>query len=206
MSRRSSARNAIPTVNYHGAHKTPVKAPAVNHWEGDGVVAFRHDLLSAPRLPADFDVCDVLVTDLPWQKGYETFNERAGIDDGRTYATFMQRVAEIVESTTCPLYLVTGRHALTRLPKPDAVLPTRLNEDDAVAVGYRPGGEVDGSYGVAPEFLHALAQRYSVAGDFCCGYGRTGRFFLRSGKRAVLSDFNASCIGYVAEHAAGWAQ
>jgi hypothetical protein len=84
------------------------------------------------------------------------------------------------------------------------VLPTRLNEDEAVAVGYRPGSEADGSYGVAPELLHALAQRYDVAGDFCAGYGRTARFFLRSGKRAVVSDFNPQCIGYIAEHAEDW--
>jgi hypothetical protein len=80
----------------------------------------------------------------------------------------------------------------------------RLNEDDAVAIGYRPGHEADRSYGVAPEFLHALSQRYDLAGDFCCGYGRTGRFFLRSGKRAVLSDFNSTCIGYVAGMVETW--
>lgn len=205
MSRRSSARSSIPTVAYHGAHKTTVEAPPVQYWKGAGVVAFVHDLLSSPVLPDEYAACDVLVTDLPWQKGYETFNQRAGVQDDRTYASFMAQVAQVVEGTTVPLWLVTGRHALTRLPKPDALLPTRLNENDAVAVGYRPGGEADGSYGVAPELLHALAQRYEVAGDFCCGYGRTGRFFVRGGKRAVLSDFNPKCIGYISQHAEAWA-
>jgi hypothetical protein len=52
--------------------------------------------------------------------------------------------------------------------------------------------------------LHAIAQRYDTVGDPCCGYGRAGRFFLRAGKRAVLSDFDPHCIGYIAEHAGGW--
>lgn len=203
---RSSLSGLIPTVDYHGAHKPPVKAPPMDRWEGAGCLAFTHDLMTAPTLPAEFVICDVLVTDLPWQKGYETFNDRAGVDDGRTYASFMDRVAEIVESTAVPLYLITGRHALPKLPKPDALLPMRLNEDDAVAISYRPGDETNSSYGVAPEFLHALAQRYDVAGDFCAGYGRTARFFLRSGKQAVMSDFNPSCIGYIAEHAPTWAK
>lgn len=204
-SSRSSARSMIPTVSYHGAHEPAVEAPAVERWEGNGCTAFAHDLMSSSTLPAEYDACDVMVTDLPWQRGYETFNERAGVEDGRTYAAFMQRVAEIVEATTVPLYLITGRHALAKLPEPATVLPMMLNEWEAIAIAYRPGDEADGNYGVAPEFLHALAQRYDVAGDWCCGYGRTARFFLRSGKRAVMSDFNPRCIGYISEHAPEWA-
>lgn len=203
---RSSARSMIPTAHYHSGHKPPVEAASVRRMDHPLCTAFVHDLMASPTLPHEFNACDVLVTDLPWQAGYQTFNERAGINDGRTFGTFMGRVSEIVESTTCPLYLVTGRHALPKLPDPDVVLPMRLNEDDAVAIGYRPGPEADRSYGVAPEFLHALAQRYDLAGDFCCGYGRTGRFFLRSGKRAVLSDFNSTCIGYVAGMVETWAR
>jgi hypothetical protein len=202
--RRGGARTAIPSASYHGAHKPTVNAPAVQRWEGGGCVAFVHDLMSSPALPGEYVDCDVLVADLPWQVGFETFNQRAGLTDGRSYASFMARVSEIVEATTVPVYLVTGKHALPKLPTPDVALPMRLNEDEAVAYGYRPGGEADGGYGVTQEFLYALAQRYAVAGDFCCGYGRTGRFFLRSGKRAVLSDFNAQCIGYIAEHADAW--
>jgi hypothetical protein len=202
---RSSLSGLIPTTAYHGAHMQPVDAPAVQRWEGSGCLAFVHDLMAASQLPGEYIVCDVLVTDLPWQKGYETFNERAGVDDGRTYGTFMARISEIVESTSVPLWLITGKHALAKLPQPDAALFMQLNEDDAIAVGYRPGTEVERSYGVAPEFLHALSQHYDVVGDFCCGYGRTARVFLRAGKRAVVSDFNPQCIGYVAEAAPAWA-
>jgi hypothetical protein len=198
-------RSSIPVAPaYHSAHKPPIDARSVERWSGPGCLAFVHDILSTPALPGEYVICDVLVADLPWQRGYETFNERAGVDDGRTYATFMQRVAELVEATDVPTYLITGKHALSRLPTPAMTLPMMLNEWEAIAICYRPGSEADGRYGVAPEFLHALAQRYAIAGDFCAGYGRTGRFFLRAGKRAVLSDLNPQCIGYIAEHADAW--
>lgn len=202
----SSLSGLIPTVSYHSAHKPALlDAPALDRWEGAGCVAFVHDILTSPALPDEYAGCDVLVTDLPWQKGYDTFNERAGVNDGRTYTAFMTRVSELVESATVPTYLITGKHALPKLPAPTVTLPMMLNEDEAIAIGYRPGPEADGKYGVAPEFLHALAQRYDLAGDFCAGYGRTARMFLRNGKRAVVSDFNPQCIGYIAGQADGWA-
>jgi hypothetical protein len=197
-------RSVIPRADYHGAHKTTVDAPARDRWEDERCVAFVHDIFVSPELPNEYAVCDVLVADLPWRRGYETFNQRAGVQDGRTYSQFMARVASFAETTEAPLWLITGQHALRHLPKPDAVLPTRLNEDDAIAIGYRPGPETDGTYGLAQEFLRALALRYTVVGDFCCGYGRSGKAFLRAGKRAVLSDFNPRCIGYIAQHAPDW--
>lgn len=198
-------RSLIPPATYHSAHRPPAAAPPLGRWEGDGCLAFVHDLMASPALPAEFDACDVLTAEIPWQRGFKTFNVRAGIEDGRTYAAFLQRVSEVITGTAVPIYLITGRHALSRLPEPETMTETRLNEWDALILGYRPDPRVgSGTYGVVQEMLHAIAQRYDVVGDFCCGYGRAGRFFLRAGKRAVLSDFDPQCIGYVAEHAAEW--
>jgi 2-polyprenyl-3-methyl-5-hydroxy-6-metoxy-1,4-benzoquinol methylase len=55
------------------------------------------------------------------------------------------------------------------------------------------------------EVIGHLARRYARVGDFCCGYGRTLRLFARHGKRFTGSDYNARCIGYIAEHAPEWA-
>lgn len=196
----------IPRSDYHSAHKKPVRVAAgYDHFEGRGVAAFVHDIIDGP-LPAAYQNCDVLVADLPWRKGFDEFNRRAGVRDGRSYPEFMKAVSRIVTAeAVCPTYLITGKHALPYLPQPDIVLPMRLNEDDAVAIGYRPGVEAFGDdYPIAQEFLHTLAENYTRVGDFCCGYGRTGRFFVRAGKRAVLSDMNRDCIGYIATHADEW--
>jgi len=199
----------IPRVDYHTAHKPPLKGqrPA-DRFDSTGmhkgrIAAFVHDIATG-TLPADYLRCDVLVTDLPWRNGFDEFNRRAGADDGRSYPEFMRAVSAIVSAATVPTWLITGKHALSYLPKPDITLPMMLNQDEALAIGYRPGPEAFGNYGDSREFLHALTETYDCAGDFCCGYGRTGRFFLRAGKRAVLSDINAQCVGYVSERATGW--
>lgn len=204
---RSSLSGLIPTTAYHGAHRPVVDGlPAVERFDTHpGLVAFRHDLLTDGPLPADYATADVLVTDLPWRLGFDTFNERAGITDDRTYDEFLDVISHIVETTTIPVYLITGRHALSKLPTPATTIPMALNENDAIAVAYRPGDEADGSYGTAPEFLHALTTRgYATVGDPCCGYGRTARVFLRAGKAAVVSDMNPTCIGYISQHAQEW--
>ncbi len=195
----------IPSTDYHSAHRPAQKAPPVQRWEGNNCLAFVHDLMSAATLPNEFGACDVLTAEIPWQRGFATFNERAGVEDERTYQGFLGRVSEIVSTSTVPVYLLTGRHALARLPEADSVTETKLNEWDALILGYRPDPEIAAaSFGVAQEMLHALAGRYGTVGDFCCGYGRSGRFFLRAGKSAVLSDFDPKCIGYISEHAPGW--
>ncbi len=36
------------------------------------------------------------------------------------------------------------------------------------------------------------------------GYGRAGRIFYEAGKRFVMSDYNASCIGHIAKEWQMW--
>lgn len=194
---------SLPTAAYHGAFKPPVDASPTIRWEVDRCAAFVHDIMTSSTLPDEYGDCDVLVTDLPWQRGFDEFNKRADAGD-RDYGDFMNRVGEIAESFPGPVYLVTGRHAAKKLPTADVELPMQLNVDAAVAFGYRPGDEADRAYGAVPEFVAALAQQYSCGGDFCAGYGSTARFFLRAGKDAVVSDFNSKCIGYIAAHAPEW--
>lgn len=196
-----------PVSHYHGGHRLPLDGVTPRReWSGTlGLTAFVHDLLTDGPLSAVYDRAEVFVSDLPWRVGFGTFNQRHGVTDGRTYDEYMTVVAELTEAATVPVYWVTGKHALAYLPPPAATLPMMLNQDEAIAISYRPGDEADGRYRNTWEFLQALAERYGTAGDPCCGYGRTARVFLRNGKRAVVSDMNPLCIGYIAEHAAGWA-
>lgn len=193
----------IPAYDYHGAHKRTVDAPRRMRWSDGSSSAFVHDLISG-TLPRAYSTCDVLYTDLPWQKGFNTFNERAGIDDGRTYREFMAAVSSVIASQppSRPVYLVTGRHALSLLPEPAQVLATRLNEDAAVIVAYN--AHESQRFGEARELLRSLATRHERVGDFCCGYGSAARAFRRQGKTFVASDVNPRCIGYIAAHVEGW--
>lgn len=192
----------VPRYDYHGAHRPPVDALGRLRWSDGSSLAFVHDLIGG-SLPRSYDDCDVFYTDLPWQKGFGVFNERAGIDDGRTYREFMAAVSGVITGVSQPVYLVTGRHALSLLPEPAQVLATRLNEDAAVIVAYNVH-KIHRTFGEARELLRSLAAHHERVGDFCCGYGSAARAFRRQGKTFVASDVNSRCVGYVAAHAKDW--
>lgn len=197
-------------MNYHSALAPPLEAkPITEHVEIGESLAFTHDLRHG--LPIVYAACDVFYTDLPWRDGFLVFEARAGAVkaklEGRPstltvsketprYEGFLQNVAAIVESVKQPVVLVTGKHALRGLPRPEHLYNTYLNGASAVALVYRTELK---SYGNEFEILRELAQRFNCVGDFCCGYGRTGRVFKEAGKRFVMSDFNPACIGRIAQ-------
>ena len=182
---------------YHSALRPPSAAPRLDRHEGPSGVAFVHDL-TVGVLPPEFDDCDVLYSDLPWRAGFERFNRRARLSDQRTHGEFIDAVNRIVAETTVPAYLVAGKNEGRWLAPTDVQLPLSLNGAKAVCYSYR--SEIP-DVGDATSLLHWLAGRYSTVGDFCCGYGRSGRIFVEHGKRYVLSDVNATCVGVIA----GWA-
>lgn len=186
---------------YHAALRPPVDAPATHGASLQRGTVFVHDLIAAP-LPDVYGECDVLYADLPWRTGYAIYNERAGITRPRAYGTFLTTVAAEVRRIGRPAVLVTGQHAVKRL-QPDRTRVTELNGQAAVACLF---GDIDvADTGDTRELLGLLAHRYRTVGDFCCGYGRTVRAVLLSGGRFVASDFNPTCVGYVAAHAGEWA-
>src|SRR5262245_57087728 len=161
-------------------------------------VTLVHDLLRGP-LPAEYEACDVLYSDLPWQSGFAEFERRAGVAAARSYSAFLAAISRILQYDSRPAVLVTGKHALPHLPSPAQVLESTLNGDDCLALFYRSEREIVGRFPTTIDLLHWLAERYQCVGDFCCGYGRAGRIFAEHGKQFVMSDYNAECIGYIAE-------
>lgn len=198
-------RNWVPESVYHTSLKPPLTGiePCTRWKESESFAAFVWDIMAGP-LPPRYSKCDVLYADLPWQDGFDEFNRRAGVNGGRTYRGFMAAVSAVVEAQRYrPVYLVTGRHALKYLPDPDQTFSLRLDETPSLAIAYNVK-HVGRSFGVADELLRYLARQHERVGDFCCGYGRSGRIFRRAGRAFTLSDVNAECIGYIAAHAAEW--
>lgn len=156
-------------------------------------VAMEYDIFSRD-IPAEFHACDVIYADLPWRSGFDTFEERAG-KSGRNYNDFLGAVRWHVEALGLPTVLVTGKHALAALG-PDRSYPTKLNGAPAMAMCW--GIDLN-EHGTEREILGDLANRFSVLGDYCCGYGRTARYAIASGKRYVISDMNEQCIAYIGD-------
>lgn len=190
---------------YHSVHQPRVSVAARARWTGDGgSVAFVHDVM-AGSLPAEYDTCDVLYTDLPWRTGFDRYNARAGVDDGRTYEAFMAAVFTLVRAQNRPVVLVTGKHAVPLLPRASQKLPVRMpvaNRQPALAYVY--GAALRPDWDGTDQLLDRLAAMYQRVGDFCAGYGWSARAFARAGKTFVASDYNPECIGYIAAHAAEW--
>lgn len=193
-------------LGYHSVYLPPVLVEPVERWTGGGSVAFVHDLMSGP-LPAEYDRCDALYADLPWRAGFDRYNARAGVTDGRTYPEFMAAVKALVKEQARPVVLVTGQHARRLLPRAAQEIPLRMpvaHEQPAIAYVYNLfwlGGRVD----LTTQDIQArLALAYDVVGDFCCGYGWSARTFTQAGKRFVASDYNPRCVGYIAAHAGEW--
>jgi len=179
---------------YHTALGDDIKVEPADIVRVGDSVAFCHDLMEG--LPADYDVCDVLYTELPWRNGFDKFNERAGVDDGRAYEDFMAALSDILLRVNKLTIIVTGSHAERLLPAPTMKFDCLLNGGQAI--GYVYGGAFHGK-GDTVAILKTLALKYQCIGDFCCGYGRSAKIFHDAGKRFVVSDYNAKCIGYIAK-------
>lgn len=194
-----SVSSSRSIAGYHSAHAPDVDAPPRDRVEVGESVALVHNA-STGGLPADYGSCDVLYADLPWPYGLGTFNQRAAVV--QTFRGFMAGVAAIVEGAGRPTFIVCGKRAARSLPSPALVAPIRLNQWDAVVSAFHVTDMPEAATDAA--LVESLAARYARVGDFCCGYGRSLRSFARQGKAFTGSDYNARCIGYIGERAAGW--
>lgn len=196
------------TNHYHSAHaanRAPADTVPMSAWRSnDGSTALQFDVTTGP-LPAAYEACDVLYADLPWARGQGVFNARAGAT--ATHSDLLDAVAAIVTADT-PAYLVLGRQDLCRLPVPTTTLPVRLNQYAAVTAAWvsaRDAGRIRAARPTTDvELIRHLAGWHNCVGDFFCGYGRTARIFAEAGKRFVVSDYNARCVGYIAATATAW--
>ena len=186
------------TALSHGVriHSSPRQSAESQHG-----VAFVHDLCSG-ALPEAYSACDVLYAELPWRAGLAEFDKRAGVAVPRNYQAFMRAVAKIILETKQRAFMVTGRQGMRYLPYPSHLLETTLNGASCIVMAYTrtPRGRMERTdFNSTADLLHWLAGQFSCIGDFCCGYGRAGRIFAEHGKRFVMSDYNAECVGYIGD-------
>lgn len=190
-------------LSYHSALRPPLAGLAWRaRFEGDGSCAFVYDLVRHAALPAEYAGCDVLYTEMAWERGYPVFLERADAAQS-TFAEYQAAIGAVIEATTLPVFLITGKAALRRLPAPASRQAMTINGGDCLLAVYHTTYPC--AHQTNLQLLEWLASRYQCVGDFCCGYGNTGRVFQQQqGKRWVMSDLNGACIDYIARHAHEW--
>lgn len=187
-------------MNYHTAlGNQPQSGVATLFYEGRRGIVFQADL--SDGIPPQMHDADVWYADLPWRAGYQKFAERAGVAPRMPFADFMEFLGGMIAAGGVPAVMVTGKHAVRHL-RPPAVADAKLNGSAAVACLWGLPAW-DGSRD-AEVILRELAKEYECVGDFCCGYGRSGVAFSRAGKRYVLSDLSAYCVGEIASQEPSW--
>lgn len=180
-----------------------------DRFEHKGSIAFVHDVVvSRGRLPREYAPCDVIYTEMAWRPGYARFLDRAQAP-ASTFAQYLTSLNTVVSGLTIPVCVVTGKSLVRYFPQPtqrlDIFFPDTLHKKgQCVALVYRM--TITHAVRETLDVLTEIAGRFNCVGDPCCGYGNTGRAFAEAGRRFVLSDFNARCIGWIAQHASLWYQ
>jgi hypothetical protein len=117
------------------------------------------------------------------------------------YRDMISLVGSEIRRLKIPAVVITGKHAIKFL-EPVSYVECKLDSGKAIAC----------FFGIAPfepnmrtaDIIDALAITYRCVGDFFCGYGNTGWGFVQRGRRYVMSDLDAQCVGYIADHEAQW--
>lgn len=191
---------------YHSAlrpelwHK-PAQFSKIKHsvnYQSEEVESFAllYDLANEQKLHKLFDTCDLIYGEPSWKAGNNKFNHRA--NSKNPFEHFVSGIVSIIENRTVPAFILTSKSESNRLPEPDQMIYTKLH--GAVAVLNVYGYDYKGSTQTNWEILNELAKSFNRVGDFCCGYGNTGRVFREHGKSFVMSDYNAKCVGFINEY------
>lgn len=185
---------------YHSALTQPLKVEKeLSYYGSNGNFAIKRDICKG--LPEEFRLCDVIYSEPSWLMGYEKFMNRA--ESEGDYKRYLQSISNVVESTSNPIFIITGRHALKRLPIPHYSQEIKLFHHDSFLLAWN--GEIKHKVKNTDELLDYLSDKYKKVGDFCCGYGNTARVFLNKGKEFVMSDINGKCVYYIAKELMGHA-
>jgi hypothetical protein len=156
-----------------------------------------HNVLD--QLPSEFLECDILYAEPAWRAGIKKFNERAGASvDFKEYVLSIRR---IIEESDVPVVLNWGANETKQMPPPSMAYKSKLwNISDCVFSVYNLGVQWP-MFDSTESFLEWAAKRleFECIGDFCCGYGNSGKIFKNYGKRFVMSDYDQQCVGYIAQ-------
>lgn len=194
-------------VPYHTALSNGEYAPGkpTDVWTDErGNVAAAWSIMSGVYPGArDFDV---VYGELPWKAGFDRFNERAGAG-GYTFDDLMRSAEGVTEECVrrgVTVYWPIGAAVAKDYLTGGTRLPITLNGHKCLlSVHGAPTLELrEGE--TTTSLMARLAQVHRRVYDPACGFGTTGRVFAEAGKNFSITDYNAGCVGKIAELAPTW--
>ncbi len=166
------------------------------HW---GTVWNVENAISRVSIPPKFYEADVLYSEPAWPYGYEEFMKRA-VTFG-LYSAYKQGWLHLIHALNKPTFLVCDLNMLKY-----------LGAEHIQQVEFRVGGSDYAHLGIFNhealegieshrDVLNYIAQnpKYDKVLDPCCGYGSILEKMLEYGKKMIISDVNAKCVGYCYE-------
>ena len=190
------------TTEYHSAlSEEKYKGESIGFWVkelNDSLsYATTVDISKINNLPKLYESCDVLYSEPMWDAGVNKFNERAQIS--ADYKDYLRNINTMCK--TKPSIIVMGKKAKAYLTDVQQVLDVSLNGAKAQAYVYNMSVSSRMRECItAKQLIEYIAIKYNRVGDFCCGYGRTGRIFYEHNKSFVQSDYNGKCIAYIKQY------
>lgn len=180
---------------YHTALKSKFDTKYVSSSDmifGDNHTFLKNDIMKT-GIPSDIAKCDVIYGEPPWPHGFDIFNQRAAVEDRRTYKDFAEALARQIKSIKKPFYMTAGKTLIKLLPSNAGTLPIKLNGNSAFIVWWFDKFHAEPETNL--DVCKVLAKKYSSMGDWCCGYGTPLMTFLEAGGKSVVgADYDGKCI------------
>lgn len=193
-------------IPFHSAITSVPVHPAqpVEEYESANITAFRHDIERDDIARLDRFTPDFIYIEPPFPRGYRVFNARVNKRDALGWDNMIRAAVAFIKRKRVPAY-IAGDESFTRLmagsipvdivSSCDSVRGIKNPRSIAFCFNTRPTG-ADSTL----QLMDSLMAQHAVGMDFFCGYGILGRYALKHGKRAVLSDINPQCIGFIKEN------
>jgi hypothetical protein len=185
---------------YHSALHEDLALPELSFFESNGSMVFQHDLTAS--IPEIFKTADAIYSEPSWQAGYEIFQDRARAGNS-TFKGYLEAIKSLIKSLNKPTFMVIGKHMLKAL-EPSGYTNIKLNKWDAILGLWNEDWVVPTSIKTNLDVIDFVVSRYSIIGDFSCGYGNVAAGAIKKGKKFVCSDLNAKCVYYVAKNYMGY--
>lgn len=176
----------------------PLPAGVV-HLDQHGNVVTVWDINADP-IPEAFLECDLIYCEPAFPAGMSKFDDRAG-KEPYSYEEYATNFGRTLKELAKPTVMFIPERALKFTPAPDFTTEAMLNGNKTLVAFW------NGAFSWGDDnhtIIRCLADNYDRVGDFCAGYGTTGRLFAEAGKGFVMSDYNAQCCGYIAANMEGW--
>lgn len=152
------------------------------------------------KLDLLYKKCDIFYSEPTWTDGYNIFLKRAN-NSNSNFNDYCNSLSNFIINNNKEIILLTGKKMIRKLPKFNSFIEIKVNGYSTVCYGWN----ID--LGIYKDqcknnfnLIYCLSKDYKFVGDFCCGYGNTGRIFKENGGNFVMSDINAKCVTYVARN------